>query len=94
MCRYLHGKGVKGEEYLEQIVPTVSEFCDYIERWVWFHAYSLLLTDLPPFRYVHEVLLLQSELDLRLQSEFVVQQLFQILDTLDISDEVGRFVSE
>ena len=33
LCHYLHGKGVKGDEWLENIVPTVTEMCDYIERY-------------------------------------------------------------
>lgn len=33
LCHYLHSKGVKGDEWLESIVPTVTEMCDYIERY-------------------------------------------------------------
>ena len=35
LCRYIHNKGGCGqgvEELLEQILPTTSEFCDYIQR--------------------------------------------------------------
>ncbi len=32
LCHYLHGKGIKGDEWLENIVPTITEMCDYIER--------------------------------------------------------------
>ena len=32
MHRYFHKQGVKGEESLEQIVPTLSDFCDYVEK--------------------------------------------------------------
>ena len=32
MCRYLHGMGVEGDEHMEKIVPTVSEFCEYVQR--------------------------------------------------------------
>ena len=32
MCRYFHKQGLKGEESLEQIVPTLSDFCDYVEK--------------------------------------------------------------
>jgi len=32
LCRYFHKEGLKGEESLEQIVPTLSEFCDYVEK--------------------------------------------------------------
>lgn len=32
LCHYLHSKGDKGDEYLESIVPTLTEMCDYIER--------------------------------------------------------------
>lgn len=32
LCHYLHGKGQEGEEGLEKIVPTLSEFCGYIQR--------------------------------------------------------------
>ena len=33
LSHYLHSKGVKGDELLESIVPTISNFCDYIERY-------------------------------------------------------------
>lgn len=33
LCRYLHGKGPEGEEGLETLLPTLSEFCDYIRRY-------------------------------------------------------------
>ena len=32
LCRYLHGKGREGEEGIEKILPTLSEFCNYIKR--------------------------------------------------------------
>ena len=32
LCRYLHGRGVEGQEGLEIILPNLSEFCDYIQR--------------------------------------------------------------
>lgn len=30
LCLYLHAKGA--EEKIEQLIPTTSEFCDYIQR--------------------------------------------------------------
>lgn len=33
LCRYLHTKGKEGEEGLEKLLPTLSEFCDYIQRY-------------------------------------------------------------
>ena len=41
-------------------------------------------------RYVIEVLLKQEEMNSRLQSQFVVQQLFSMFEALDFADEVGR----
>ena len=32
LCRYLHRKGREGEEGLEKLLPTLSEFCSYIRR--------------------------------------------------------------
>ena len=43
-------------------------------------------------RYVNEVMLIVKEdnVEARLQSQFVAQQLFAILAVMDLSDEVGR----
>ena len=34
LCRYLHSKREEGREGLEQLLPTLSEFADYIHRLV------------------------------------------------------------
>ena len=29
--RYLHSMGDKGDEYIDKVVPTVSELCEYVQ---------------------------------------------------------------
>ena len=29
--RYLHNMGDEGDEHLDKVVPTVSEFCEYVQ---------------------------------------------------------------
>ena len=41
-------------------------------------------------RYVREVLVLEEELDKKLQGQFITQQLCSMLAVFDLSDEVGK----
>ena len=33
-CRYLHNMGDKGSELMEKILPTLSNFCIYVQEYV------------------------------------------------------------
>ena len=56
------------------------------------HVAIVQLSCPAPFNcsYVEEVLLLQEDLEGKLQSQFVTQQLCSMLAAHDLSDEVGR----
>ncbi|XP_074641099.1 condensin complex subunit 3-like [Tubulanus polymorphus] len=63
--------GEQADDLIDRLVPTVSEFCQYVAS----------------YAAVYER---ETDLDIRLEQEYILQQLLFLAGVLDLSDEVGR----
>jgi hypothetical protein len=32
VCKFIHGMGADGDEYMEKVLPTAVDFCAYMQR--------------------------------------------------------------
>lgn len=35
VCKYLHGMGNEGDEFMEKVLPTCVDYCSYVKRLVY-----------------------------------------------------------
>ncbi|XP_071828621.1 condensin complex subunit 3-like [Apostichopus japonicus] len=75
MCAHFTSLEVRGEEQMDKVLPSVSDFCDYI------HTYM---------KKIKPRALNETEIERALEQEFVSAQLLKIASLMDMSDEVGR----
>ncbi|KAJ8026278.1 Condensin complex subunit 3 [Holothuria leucospilota] len=75
LCEHFSKMESEGDEFMDKILPSVSDFCDYVYSYV---------KEMKP-RALNE-----TELERTLEQEFVSAQLLKIAGLMDFSDEVGR----
>lgn len=78
ICQFLRNKGVDFEEHVEQLLPSLTVFCDYVE--VYFNK----------FLKVNESLDSQQAETEAEEREFIAEQLLKIASGYDLSDNAGR----
>nr|XP_047138807.1 condensin complex subunit 3 isoform X3 [Hydra vulgaris] len=76
VCQYLKKLGDKGEDLLQQLLPELTHFCDYIQSYA-------------EKNFIDSALLTAFE-GKEDQPEFILEYLLKIAGLLDFSDEVGR----
>ncbi|XP_044727913.1 condensin complex subunit 3 [Chrysoperla carnea] len=72
LCEFFHKQNAVGEEFLDNILPTLTEFCGFIK--------SFVEKNCGNDREVLEENIYQS----------ILQQLFEMIQYFDLSDEAGR----
>ena len=35
ICKYFHGMGNDGDEFMEKVLPTCVDYCSYVQRYVY-----------------------------------------------------------
>nr|XP_006813156.1 PREDICTED: condensin complex subunit 3-like [Saccoglossus kowalevskii] len=74
LCQHIKSLGDAGDEYLEKLLPTLSQFCDYVQSY---------MVKIKPSKNLDNV-------EETLRQEFIAQQLLILAGVLDLTDEVGR----
>ncbi|XP_072041085.1 condensin complex subunit 3-like [Amphiura filiformis] len=77
LCAFLKTQGATGEVLIDNLVPTVSAFCEYLQSFV-----KTLNTTVGDAN--------ETVVEELLKNEFIAEQLLHIASLLDLSDEVGR----
>ncbi|XP_039258704.2 condensin complex subunit 3-like [Styela clava] len=80
LCQFLRSKGVDCEEHLEKLLPSLTEFCEYLELYV------------KKFLRVNEEENSQEAEAEAEEKEFIAEQLIKIASGFDLSDDAGRRV--